>query len=69
LPHLAPPTADDRPVLDYFHKQAVLMLRSAVAGGSYDATTIEANEAFAPLRGRADFDALLGELRRKPAGK
>ncbi len=45
------------------------MLRSAVAGGSYDATTIEANEAFAPLRGRADFDALLGELRRKPAGK
>jgi hypothetical protein len=68
LPHLSPPTADDPAVLEYFRAQAVLMLRSAVAGGS-DATTIEANEAFKPLRGRADFDELLGAPRRKPAGK
>jgi serine/threonine-protein kinase len=54
--------AQRRQTAGAYAKRAVALLRQAVAKGLRDARQLRANEAFGPLAGRADFQAVLREL-------
>ena len=56
------PTAADELGVQFLQKQAVGMLRSAVAGGMRDLKAIEMQSDLKSLRERADFQELLREL-------
>lgn len=58
-----PANKAESPIVKFFHKQAVLLLRNAIASGLKNPESIRTNPAFKPLRDRADFRELLAETK------